>query len=68
MIDGSKFTWKDNKLYLGSEYVGEVFSIEENLWWIKFSNGELSEDYYNETRAKDNLIKLITQERNLEMR
>lgn len=65
MIDSSKFNWKEEKLYLGTEFLGELIPV---MFRIKFSNGDLSADIYNKTRAKENFIKLITEERNTDLR
>lgn len=72
MIDTNKFLWidKGTKLYLGSEFIGEIVEQQskdcnQSLWRIKFSNGDLSLDFYNKTRAQENLIRLTQKERNV---
>lgn len=61
MIDANKFNWKNDKLYLGTEYLGEVIPV---MFRIKFANGDLSTDIYNKTRVKENFMNLIMEERN----
>lgn len=68
MISGSNFKYIKNSLYLGTEYIGTVFQINETCWKIRFYNGDISTDFYNITRAKENLITLTIAERNKDLR
>ena len=58
------FNWKKDNLYLNGKYVGKVIPDIESMWKIEFKDKELSSDYYNKTRAKDNLIKFLMKEHN----
>lgn len=54
------FSWKKNELYQGKEKTGIsviLYCPIDNLYRIRFSDGRLSSDYYNLTRAKDNAKK-----------
>ncbi len=65
MIEYKDFTWKNKyNLYLGDTYIGKVFNAEEDCWWVEWADGTISADYYNLSRAKDNLIKHTMRERN----
>lgn len=68
MISRNNFKYIKNSLFLGTEYIGSVFQGDEDCWWIRFSNGDISADFYNITRAKENLITLTIAERNKELR
>lgn len=65
-INYNSFTWKKVKdaheMYLGEEYVGKVYNI--GMFKIELKDGSSPLDFYNITRAKDNMIKLILAERN----
>lgn len=50
------FKWEDKKLFVGKDKTGfEIIQLE--LYKIKFPDGELSKDFYNLTRAKDNAVR-----------
>jgi hypothetical protein len=53
------FLWKGNKLFLKDELLGEVIEDKfiKMVFWVKWPNGDLSQDYYSLTRARDNLVK-----------
>lgn len=59
----SHFSWKDYELYFRNQKTGisivlfPSVSGRRSLWKIKFPAGTLSDDFYNETRAKDNAKK-----------
>lgn len=59
------FSWKDNKLYLDKTYIGKVFEGEDSVWWIQWADKQISADYYNLTRAKENLVKITMKELNI---
>jgi hypothetical protein len=51
------YSWKNNKLYNGTK--NTKFSLEEhseykNMYFIKFPDGSLSEDFYNISWGKQN--------------
>lgn len=54
----NKYNWKEDKLYLYTNDTGLSVVKDEipNMWRIKFQEGDLSLDYYNRTRAKDNTV------------
>ncbi len=66
------FNWKDNQLYQDNKKTGiSVVLFEEacfhpgtELYKIKFKEGDLSMDYYNISRAKDNAMKYAMREYN----
>lgn len=66
MIEYSKYTWKKDKCYLGTEYIGEVKKDHHTPTMFRFiwPDGHESEDYFNKDRAKDNLILLDLRRRN----
>lgn len=68
MISRNNFRYIKNSLYLGTEYIGSVYRMDETCWKIRFYNGDISEDFYNITRAKENLIVLTLWERNKDLR
>lgn len=48
-----EFTWKEDKLYLGTEYIGQIVPT---LYQIEWADKVKSTDIYNKTRAKENLL------------
>ena len=52
------FKWKGNDLYLNKKKTGfSIFNGEEDLYWLKWPDGQISADFYNLSRAKDHCIK-----------
>lgn len=64
-VSGRDLSWKDNELYYRNKKTGfSVFKWPNEgyvHYKIKFENGDISEDFYNLTRAKDNAIKAFRQ-------
>lgn len=65
MVGQEDFKWDGYRLYLGDEYVGRVYEADI-LYRILWADGVKSDDYYNISRAKDNLIKHTIDNRNAE--
>lgn len=62
------FNWKDKKLYLGkTDTKFSVFNGEEDIYWVKWPDGQISADFYNLTRAKDNCVKMALSTYNKEL-
>lgn len=56
-----KYNWRKNRLYLGKAFTGlsyVKFKIEDWVFYkIQFSEGDLSKDFYNLSRVKDNAVR-----------
>lgn len=70
MIEYSKFNVKKKKLYLVEEYIGELQPHVEfkRMFHHKYADGSTSEEFWNETRAWDNLRKSEQAVRNAVLR
>lgn len=59
MISYKDFSWKKNKLFLKEEDIKvSVVPDKENkdMFRIKWGNKEVSDDFYNKSRAMDNAL------------
>lgn len=65
----NNWTWKNRKLFLSGEFTGfgisEFEILGERMYKIKYPDAVLSEDYYNQTRAKDHAMGLASRMLNL---
>jgi hypothetical protein len=70
MISYRDFNWKKDKCFLGNEYIGKIVEDQnvKGMFWIEWPDHIRSNDFYNKTRAKDNLIKYVIETRNTDLR
>lgn len=56
-----KYAWKLNNLYDGTELVMSVVPDKTypQLWRVKYPDGVLSDDLYNQARAKEHAVSEI---------
>ena len=54
----NEFKWVRNSLWFKDEYLLAVVPHEtlKDMFWIKWPDGDKSEDFYNISRAKDNAV------------
>lgn len=66
MLEYKDFIWKDDELYLHGEHMLSVVPDARfpSQWRIKWPNGDLSHDFYNYSRVKDNSIRITLSEKN----
>lgn len=59
-VQYSEAKWRDNKLYIRNKKT-EVSIVPDqehpDLWRVSWSDGKISPDFYNLTRAKDNAVR-----------
>ena len=66
----SNLSWEDNKVIFKRKEFG-ISLVEDkeypSMFWIKYSNGELSKDFYNLSRAKQHAINISLDELNKDL-
>lgn len=68
VIGQNRFTWKDLDLYLDGKKIGSLVEhkIHKGMFYLKWLDGQQSDDFYNLSHAKHNLVKWELKRRNIQ--
>lgn len=64
MISNKDLVWKEDKLMLKDQVMFTLYKDGAGKYRLRWPNGDVTKDFYNQTRAKNNAKRIVLEEIN----